>query len=127
VEVKNQAAEAEALVNHLGQTQWLRCLQCNNNSRKLPQNKLVPLKKLGKLLKLSVRNNKPVRLLNKVKPLLVSNSVSMALSNKLQTKHHLPLHNRLRRLLALAQSLVVADKQAKLKKPHQWVLVVLAQ
>jgi hypothetical protein len=39
----------------------------------------------------------------------------------------LPLHNKLNLPLVLAQSLVVQDKQVKLKKPHQWVLVVLAQ
>jgi hypothetical protein len=72
VEAKNQAAEAEAeaLVNHLGQTQWLRCLRCNKN--KLPL-KLVPLKRLAKGLKLSVNNNKLVLRHNKASPLLVSN------------------------------------------------------
>jgi hypothetical protein len=100
VEVKNQAAEAEALVNHLGQIQWSQCLLCSKNK---PLIKLALLMTPAKKLKLSVNNNKPVLRHNKASPLLVSNSVSMALSNKLQTKHHLPLHNKLNLPLVLAQ------------------------
>jgi hypothetical protein len=64
---------------------------------------------------------------NKVKLPLANNSELTELNNKSPIKHRLPHRNKLKEPLELAQSLVVVVKLLKLRKPHLWVLVVLAQ
>jgi hypothetical protein len=68
-----------------------------------------------------------VPLHNKEKCLLVSNWLKLEFLNKPQIKQHCGLNSNLNLHLAIKLLLAEGNKQAKLKKPHQWALVVLAQ